>query len=149
MTAPPVPPARPRNAVVADWSFRKGSPRLIAGAGGFMPTGSVLRASANEIVQHTREEAAFEFSERLDGIPRTTAEQLARDFLTKAEARQSSGLLATERTRRAAQMLRNVPADFLPQVILQSGLTGARRHMDRHLNGIQNGIPHSSPALTR
>lgn len=149
VTAPPVPPARPRNAVVADWSFRKGSPRLIAGAGGFMPTGSVLRASANEIVQHTREEAAFEFSERLDGIPRTTAEQLARDFLTKAEARQSSGLLATERTRRAAQMLRNVPADFLPQVILQSGLTGARRHMDRHLNGIQNGIPHSSPALTR
>lgn len=128
-----VAPPHPRNAVVADWSFRKGSPRLIAGAGGFMPTGAALRASASEIVQHTREEAAYSFSERLEGLPRNTGLLLAREFLTKAEARQSSNLLATERTRRAAAALASIPAESLAPVILSSGLNGARQRMEPYL----------------
>ncbi len=133
VSAPPIPPPRPRNAVVADWSFRKGTPRLMPGAGSFLPTGTALRASASEIVQHTREEAAYNFSERLEGLPRNTGLLLAREFLTKAEARQPAHLLATERTRRAAAALAGVPAANLTTIIHRNGLDGARQQMEPYL----------------
>jgi hypothetical protein len=132
--APPaVPPPLPRNATVADWSFRNGSPQIRAGAGSYLPTGSALRASANEIVQHTREEAAYAFSERLEGLPRNTGLLLAREFLAKAEARQPANLLATERTRRAAAALATVPAEGLAPVIQSNGLNAARKRMETYL----------------
>lgn len=128
-TAPP----RPRNAVVADWTFRRGSPQVRAGAGSFLPTGAALRASAAEIVQHTRDEAAYNFSERMEGVPRSASLTLAREFLLKSESLQPPGLLATERTRRAAAALARVPAETLLPLIVSGGLNAVRRQMQFHL----------------
>ncbi len=125
--------SRPAAAVPLDWGYRNGSPRIIAGAGGFMPTGAALRASASEIVQHTREEAAYTFSERLHGIPRNAGTLLAREFLLKAEKRQPPSLLATERTRRAAAALALIPEEMIVQAIESGGLNGARGEMDAYL----------------
>lgn len=94
-----------------------------------MPTGSALRASANEIVQHTREQAAYEFAERLPGIPRSAGLELANWYLTAAEKRQPSSLMATERTRRAAAALATISGESIAATIRTHGLAGARLKM--------------------